>query len=112
MLTARVARYRLWCRFASHQWPLREGDWIDVCAHDLSLVAAIPATVLEALVAHHLDGLAVQAYLAAGVTTASPPGRIVLTPPHQGPTAKRAVYEERVRAKLRAARRRRNAPGR
>lgn len=64
-----MARYLLWIRFVTQgfQWPLRDGDEVEVRLPNLQAIARIPANVIEALIAHHLDGLSVQAYLAQAV---------------------------------------------
>ena len=53
-----MARYRLWCIFRGWQWPLRDGDFVEIRTETLEVVAQLPAALVEAVLAHHLDGLA------------------------------------------------------
>lgn len=103
---ANAVRYRLWCLFRSHQWPLRDGDHVEVRKDDMSIVARIPVALLEAMVAHHLDGIAMQAYLAQSLLE-MPPQRFDLPPRSE---AKQAIGDADVRAKFRATRKRRTKP--
>jgi len=98
-----LGRYRLWCLFRSHQWPLRDGDIVEVRTDQQETIARLPAAVVEAMVAHHLDGLAVQAYLREAIDTA-PPERIELIRKPLA-LARRAVVDAEARAQLRAKRR-------
>lgn len=107
-----MARYRLWAVFRSHQWPLRDGEYLEVRTEGLETVARVPTELVEALIAHHLDGLAVQAYLARALEGAwrdQSPSRIVL--PARKPLMRAAVDSAVQRAELRAKRRSRRSPG-
>jgi hypothetical protein len=79
-------RYQLVCVFASQQWPLREGDHLEIRTPSLEVIARIPAALLESVLAQHVDALAVQARLSqalgpvadAGVLTPAPERRAML----------------------------------
>lgn len=99
-----MPHYRLWIRFRSHQWPLRDGDEIDVLTPTLELVATISASMLEALLAHHLDGLALTATLSTRLARA-PLARLALPRKPLATVAKRAIEDETIRSQLRTRRR-------
>lgn len=109
-----MARYRLWVRFTAQglQWPLQDGDEIEVRTATLETVARLPANLIEALIAHHLDGLAVQAYLSDAVH----PGAwrqlpvIEMTRKPLAPAAPLALPDADRRAALRAKRKMRKRP--
>jgi hypothetical protein len=93
-------RYRLWCVFRGWQWPLREGEYIEVRSLTLNVVAQIPMELVEALIAHHLDGLALQTF--AAQITAPPPPRKPLT------KVTNPVYDAARRKALREQRKKRS----
>ncbi|HXG76469.1 MAG TPA: hypothetical protein VNJ53_07865 [Gaiellaceae bacterium] len=102
-----MPRYRLWIVFrGGWQWPFQEGDVIQVRSQTLEILAEIPASLIEAVIAHHLDGLALQAalgrYRQTRLDRNGPPPLLVR---RRLTSVRRAVHDPGVRAELRAARR-------
>lgn len=77
--------------------PLRQGDEIEVFTKGTELVVTLDARLIAALIAHHLDGLAMQSALKREIDAAHKPPAVA--PPRN------VVFPSDVREKFRAQRR-------
>lgn len=106
MLSAHVLFDFVVC-FRGSGWrhPLQVGDEIEVFAKDHRLVATLSARIVSALLAHHLDALAMQARLAEEVNGhgAKPP---VAVPPRRMSELPFTTEDRERRKALRKARKR------
>lgn len=92
-----MARYEVWVVFhrQAMQWPLRDLDVLELRDEQARVVARVPTTTAVAILAHHLDELAVLSLFRRAVD----PWRKPLS------EIRRAVEEPAKRAALRQQRR-------